>query len=168
MYYFHIKDEQIISKGQAKMLDDILNIEVSQDVYDNSEQYIYQNGEVVLNPNYEAEQAEARRKEFNKAFFNTSLGFIRREVSMLDGTTKTFLTDMLPPLVVGFPILAYDEPDFTQDVNMVDYQKQVVVTEQFLAECKNQLIIDFYGFNPMEMNTDSETPSDEVEGEVAE
>ncbi len=168
MYYFHIQDEQIISKGQAKMLGDIINIEVLKDVYDNSEQYIYQDGEIVLNPNYEAEQSEARRKEFNKAFFNTSLGFIRREVSMLDGTTKTFLTDMLPQLVVGFPILAYDEPDFTQDVNIVDYQKRVVVTEQFLAECKNQLIIDFYGFNPMEMNTDSETPSDEVEGGVVE
>lgn len=168
MYYFHIKDEQIISKGQAKMLGDIRNIEVPKDVYDNSEQYMYQYGIIVLNPNYEEEQSEARRKEFNKAFFNTSLGYIRREVSMLDGSTKTFLTDMLPQLVVGFPILAYSEPDFTQDVNMVDYQKQVVVTEQFLAECKNQLIIDFYGFNPMEMNTDSETPSDEVEGEVAE
>lgn len=113
------------------------------------------------------QKAQARQEQFNNAFFNTSLGYIRREVSMLNGTTKTFLTDMLPQLVIGFPILAYNEPDFTQDVNMVDYQKQVVVTEQFLAECKNQLIIDFYGFNPMTINTDSETPSDEAEGGVA-
>lgn len=124
-------------------------------------------GEPQVDPDYEVKQAQARQEQFNKAFFNTSLGYIRREVSMLDGTTKTFLTDMLPQLVVGFPILAYNKPDFTQDVNMVDYQKQVIVTEQFLAECKNQLIIDFYGFNPMTINTDSETPSDEAEGEVA-
>jgi len=169
IYYVFVEDEQIIGKGQAKCLNvEIQNIEVPEDVYNNLDHYIYKDGKIVINPNYEEEQAEARREEFNKAFFNTSLGYIRREVSMLDGTTKTFLTDMLPQLVVGFPILAYDEPDFTQDVNMLDYQKQVVVTEQFLAECKNQLIIDFYGFNPMEMNTDSETPSDEVEGEVAE
>lgn len=118
-----------------------------------------------VDPEYETKQIQARQQAFNKAFFSTSLGYIRREVSMLDGSAKTFLTDMLPLLVVGLPILAYNEPDFTQDVNMVDYQKQVVVTEQFLAECKNQLIIDFYGFNPMV--TDSETPSDEAEGGVA-
>lgn len=163
-YFFHINDEKITGKGQVKCLNAI-NIEVSQDVYNNSEKYIYQNGEVILDPDYEAKQIQARQNAFNKAFFATSLGYIRREVSMLDGSAKTFLTDMLPLLIVGLPILAYNEPDFTQNVNMVDYQKQVVVTEQFLAECKNQLIIDFYGFNPMV--TDSETPSDEVEGGVA-
>lgn len=161
---------------------DVLNIEITDEVFNNWQMYIYKDSEIILDPEYEAKQALARQKQFNKAFFNTSLGYIRREVSMLDGTTKTFLTDMLPQLVVGFPILAYNEPDFTQDVNIVNYQKQVVVTEQFLAECKNQLIIDFYGFNPMEISsgsdepidgsdtvvvTDSETPSDEVEGGVA-
>ena len=122
-------------------------------------------GKPQVDPEYEAKQIQARQEAFNKAFFATSLGYIRREVTMLDGSAKTFLTDMLPLLIVGLPILAYNEPDFTQEVNMVDYQKQVIVTEQFLAECKNQLIIDFYGFNPMV--TDSETPSDEAEGEVA-
>lgn len=144
---------------------DILNIEITDEVFNNWQKYIYQNGEIILDPDYEAKQIQARQEAFNKAFFATSLGYIRREVTMLDGTTKTFLTDMLPQLVVGFPILAYNEPDFTQEVNMVDYQKQVIVTEHFLAECKNQLIIDFYGFNPMV--TDSETPSNEGEGEVA-
>ena len=163
-YYFHIKDEQIASKGQVKALN-LENIEVTQEVYNESEKYICQNGEIILDPEYEAKQIQARQEAFNKAFFATSLGYIRREVTMLDGSAKTFLTDMLPLLIVGLPILAYNEPDFTQDVNMVDYQKQVVVTEQFLAECKNQLIIDFYGFNPMVI--DNQTPSDKAEGGVA-
>jgi hypothetical protein len=130
------------------------------------DEYVLDGEEYVLKDEYwETEQIQARQEAFNKAFFSTSLGYIRREVSMLDGSAKTFLTDMLPLLVVGLPILAYNEPDFTQEVDMVNYQKQVVVTEQFLAECKNQLIIDFYGFNPMV--TDSETPSEiEAEGGV--
>lgn len=117
-------------------------------------EYVLDGEEYVLKDEaWEEKQAQERREEFNKAFFKTSLGYIRREVSMLDATTKTFLTDMLPQLIVGFPILAYEEPDFTiENVNMVNYQKQVIVTEEFLKECKDQLIIDFYGFNPMETN----------------
>lgn len=106
-------------------------------------------GEIIFNDNWEEEELKAKEDAFNKAFFKTSLGYIRREVSMLDGTKKTFLTDMLPQLVAGFPILAYEKPDFTEAVDILDYQKQVFVTDEFINECKNQLIIDFYGFNPM-------------------
>lgn len=149
-YYFYVENEKINGKGQAKCLN-LTCVEVTQEIYNDFEadKYIYKNGEIVLNPQFEEIKAQARKDEFNSAFFYTSLGYIRREVSMKDGTTKTFLTDMLPQLVVGFPILAYEEPDFTNDVNVLDYQKQVMVTEEFLKECKDQLIIDFYGFNPM-------------------
>ncbi len=188
--YGYVNSKRIlVGVGVAKCLideynsTDILNIGITDEIFNNWQKYIYQDGEIILDPEYDAKQIQARQEAFNKAFFATSLGYIRREVTMLDGSAKTFLTDMLPLLIVGLPILAYNEPDFTQEVNMVDYQKQVVVTEQFLAECKNQLIIDFYGFNPMEISsgsdepidgsdtvvdTNSETPSSEVEGEVAE
>ena len=61
-YYFHIKENQIIGKGQCKCIgDDLLNIEVSEEVYNNSEKYIYLDGEIILNPNYEQE-LEAKEK----------------------------------------------------------------------------------------------------------
>ena len=46
---------------------DVLNIEVSEEVYNNAQQYgsnyyIYDNGEIILNPNYEQEQAEKERE----------------------------------------------------------------------------------------------------------
>ena len=106
-------------------------------------------GEIIFNDKWKEEELKAKEDAFNKAFFKTTLGYIRREVAMLDGTKKTFLTDMLPQLVAGFPILAYEKPDFTEEVDILDYQKQVFVTDEFINECKNQLIIDFYGFNPM-------------------
>ncbi len=102
----------------------------------------------IIDEDYEAKQAEERKKTFETAFFATSLGWIRRNVSMKDGSTKSFLTDLLPQLVVGIPVLAYALPDFTQEVSIVDYQQKVIVTEQFIQECKNQLYADFYGTNP--------------------
>lgn len=137
----------------VKILGMLTQAEIDENIFDefiaNPTRYKIEDGRIVFNENWEADELKEKEDAFNKAFFETTLGYIRREVTMLDGTSKTFLTDMLPQLISGFPILAYDKPDFTKAVNMVDYQKQVFVTEEFLLECKNQLIIDFYGFNPM-------------------
>lgn len=65
-YYVFIQDGKITGKGQCKCLnEDILNIEVEQEIYNNIEKYIYQDGEIVLNPNYEAEQELKERERIN-------------------------------------------------------------------------------------------------------
>lgn len=108
----------------------------------------------VINGNYEKERVEKLEKEFNKEFFNSSLGYIRRIVHMLNSDTKSFLTDILPLLQVGIPIITYNKPDFktkekpTQNLN-------VLITEEFLQECKNQLLVDFYGSLKAETNKDN-------------
>lgn len=79
---------------------------------------------------------EEKEKRFNKEFFNTSLGYVRRKVSMQTGETKDFLADILPVLEVGVPIIFYD-----RDLN----QSKKMVTEVFLAECKEQILKDFWG-----------------------
>ena len=70
-YYFYIQDNKIIGKGQAKLLNGD-NIEVSQEVYDESEKYIYQDGEIVINPNYEAEQAQKEKERIQELFMTRS------------------------------------------------------------------------------------------------
>lgn len=109
---------------------------------------------LVLNPDWEEEQAARREADFNKAFFNTSLGYIRRAVTMADGSKKDFLSDLLPVISLGVQggksvnILTYDKPPFDVDVtDWTEYQHQVVVTAQFIAECFNQLAIDFLPIN---------------------
>ena len=111
----------------------------------------------VINPNYEQEQAERREAEFNKAFFNTSLGYIRRAVTMADGSKKDFLSDLLPVISMGVQsgmpvnILTYDEPPFDEDVtDWTEYQHQVTVTAQFIQECFRQLSNDFLPINEEE------------------
>ena len=58
-YYAFIENGKINGVGQCKQLTEgVLNIEVEEDINNNIEKYIYLNGEIVLNPNYEAEQAQ--------------------------------------------------------------------------------------------------------------
>lgn len=83
----------------------------------------------------EEEIEEQKREEFFKEFFNTSLGWVRRKVSMKTGETKDFLADILPILQVGIPILTY---------TIDGEQNKVLVTEEFIEECKQQVFNDFY------------------------
>ena len=122
--------------------EDVQNIEVTEDIYNNAKQYgtnyyIYSNGQIIINPDYEAEQEEKRRQEFLASFFNTSLGWVSRKVHMKDGSIKDFLSDILPLLQIDVPIITYNI-DGTQNVG-------VKVTSQFIEECKQQVLIDFYG-----------------------
>lgn len=113
-----------ITEAQAKKIQE-------DDLY-----YVISDGGLIPNPNYEEEKQAREDAEFNKQFFNTSLGYVRRAVTMKDGSKKDFLTDILPLLVAGVPILVY-----TRQLE----QSKVLVTDLFINECKQQLLIDFYG-----------------------
>lgn len=109
---------------------------------------------LVLNPSWEEEQAKKREAEFNKAFFKTSLGYIRRSVTMQNGSKKDFLSDLMPTIKMGLEsgipvnILAYDKPPFDKDVaDWTKYQHIEVVTPQFIQECFMQLSNDFLPIN---------------------
>lgn len=101
------------------------------------------------------EEVEAlREQEFNTQFFNTSLGYIRRKVNMKDGSKKDFLSDMLLQIKAGLElgntikIITYKLPDFSHELTeeyMESLQERKVVTPQFIAECLQQTVTDFYG-----------------------
>ena len=62
-HYAHIRNNEIISKGQCKLkCIDIFNLEISQEIYDNLEKYNYVNGEFVINPDYENQKRIKERK----------------------------------------------------------------------------------------------------------
>ena len=110
-----------------------------------------------LNPDYEDKQAEKREAEFNAEFFQTSLGYIRRSVSMANGTKKDFLSDLLPAISMSVQtgqavnIIAYDKPDFTEEItDWTQYQHIVTATAQFIQECFLQLSNDFLPINEEE------------------
>ena len=157
MYYAFIQDDKINGVGQCECLS-ALNIEITEEVYNgiisDKQLYIWDGEEIILNPNYEEEKARERESEFNKAFFNTSLGYIRRSVTMADGSKKDFLSDLMPTIKMGLEsgipvnILSYDKPPFDRDIeDWTEYQHKVVATPQFIQECFTQLSNDFLPIN---------------------
>ena len=101
-----------------------------------------------------------REEQFNKDFFNTSLGYVRRKVSMATGETKDFLSDLLPTISMGIQmgnpvqIITYDKPDFTQEVtDWTSLQSVKTVTAEFVQECFLQLSNDFKPVNNEETDT---------------
>ncbi len=158
-YYIFVENGNLNGAGQCQQLTEgIENIEVSEEVYnlynEEPEKYIYSaepiegveavGPNIYPNPEYNTIQAQARENKFNEEFFLTSLGYIRRKVTMKDGSTKDFLTDILPLLQAGVPIISYDKPDFTTG-EMPKQNTDKLVTEEFINECKQQVLKDFYG-----------------------
>ena len=114
--------------------------------------YVLQDGVLVINPDYEQEQAEVREKLFNNEFFQTSLGWIRRKVNMKDGSTKDFLADLLLPIKAGLElgqkvvIITYKSPDFTIEYDeeyVISLQERKEATAEFIQECLMQTVADF-------------------------
>lgn len=142
--------------------DTILCIPITEEIYqavsEDMRTYIYdpQSEQIIINPNYEEEVIEERIEQFNKEFFSTSLGWIRRKPTLADGTEDDFLNNDLPLLAIGLmtgsnPVLpiAYQTPDFTQELTkeyMESLQvKNQPITQQFIAECSAVKMRDFTG-----------------------
>lgn len=135
-YYLQIKNDKILSGSMIPVIDeDIQNVEITEEEYI---RYMLDNNSFYVENGVVKEKTEQQKREeiLANQFFNTSLGYVRRQVTMKDGSTRDFLTDILPLLAVGVPILVYS--------NELE-QSRVLVTEPFINECKQQLLTDFYG-----------------------
>ncbi len=95
---------------------------------------------------------EEKQEQFNREFFYTSLGYIRRKVNMSTGETKDFLSDLLPVISMGIQtgqtisIITYSLPDFAQEITteyLETLQTVKNVTTEFIQECFLQLSNDF-------------------------
>ena len=74
-FYATIHNNQIDGKGQSLVSgEEYFSVEISEEVYNNLDRYIWNGSEVVLNPNYEQEQAEKERQRINQ------LSLTKREV----------------------------------------------------------------------------------------
>lgn len=70
MFYIFIENGKINGAGQCPVInEEVGNIEVSEDIYNafakNPDKYIYRDGEIVENPNYEQERAKKEREWFD-------------------------------------------------------------------------------------------------------
>lgn len=126
MYYIFLESGKLNGAGQCPIInEEVENLEVSEDVYnaycETPEKFVYKDGEIVENPNYEEEQAEKRKQAFYTHFIKTSLGNYRLEpkgyanaqqamdVTNTMATALGGLTEQLVPLVIF-----YETPDFSK------------------------------------------------------
>ena len=70
MFYIYIENNQIIGTGQCLCdTESINNIEISEEIYNNYKadklKYVYKNGEIIENPDYERDKQLQRRQELD-------------------------------------------------------------------------------------------------------
>ena len=101
---------------------------------------------------YIQKAASYRQEAFEKDFFNTSLGWIRRVVRMKNGTTRDFLSDLLLQIKAGLEmgvsvdIITYKLPDFTKELDdnyIKSLQETKAATMDFVQECLMQTVADW-------------------------
>ena len=157
MFYIQ-QDNKIVlfDEDKQKLQDTILFMLLYQglEIKEVEEGYVIYDFELMTVEEKEEEQAKKREEQFNKDFFNTSLGYVRRKVSMATGETKDFLSDLLPTISMGIQmgqpvqIIAYDKPDFRQEItDWTVLQNVQTVTADFVQECFMQLSNDFKPVN---------------------
>lgn len=150
-YFVFIANDKIIGKGRCACNGEgITSIPIEPSTYDRLERYSYKNGKLTLNYRYKKKVAELKKNQFNKEFFKTSLGYVRRKVTMANGEIKDFLTDLLPSISLGVQyarpinITVYEEPTFDDtEIKWEELQRTQIATPDFIQECLHQFSEDF-------------------------
>lgn len=129
MYYAFIENEKIIGIGQYPSTDKI-NVDISEEVFNNIEEYVWDGTNIVLNPNFECEQAQQREKEFKSQFFEiVNIGFYRRQPkgysSALESVNTAFNAVSIMGNLPAGTLTFYKEPDYSDPTQC---------TEEWLVE----------------------------------
>lgn len=152
--FYRIRDNKLYDYADYEYANDCLQTDkcTMMEFDRNRENYLIDNGELKELPNLPEVIAERRKNNFEKEFFFTSLGWIRRKVTMKDGTIKDFLSDLLIPIKTGMEmgreveILTYDTPDFSKELTpeyIITLQRRKIAELMFIQECLMQTVRDF-------------------------
>ena len=75
-FFAYIKDNKIDGIGECQCLnEEIINAEITEEIYNNIDHYIWNGTDVAANPNYEKEQEEKEQERINNLTM-TALDFI--------------------------------------------------------------------------------------------
>ena len=161
--FYRIKNNAIYDYADYAYATDCLftNTCTLKSFEENRDLYVIKNGQITPVENAEEVKAKKRKDEFEKSFFCTSLGWIRRKVTMKDGSVKDFLADLLLPIKAGMElgqaaqIITYRTPDFYEEMSleyMESLQENKFPSADFIQECLLQTVKDFRGAETEEGN----------------
>lgn len=123
--------------------DNVKNIEVSEDVYNNREQYIYKNGKIVKNPNYDAEQlAKAKADKYaendtkaSQSRYGKEFTIIIQEQECVFDTKQTTQADLLTAFAVCSTGATYDGWVTNNGVELdLTLEDVALISQSFKAE----------------------------------
>ncbi len=152
--FYTIKNDKLWDFADFKYSDDCLETDIctTNECAKNPEKYIVSDGMLIINPDWNDIQIQKRKENFYRDFFNTSLGWIRRKVTMKDGSVKDFLADLLLPIKAGIElrqeveIITYKNPDFNIEPTveyMESLQERKFANSEFIQDCLIQIVQDF-------------------------
>lgn len=160
-FYLNVQNNKIISASNEPInKGTIKSYKVEEQVYydfiSNEDKYKVENNKIVVNEDFILAQQQQREKGFKEQFFETSLGWIRRQPTLADGTVDNFLNNNLPLFAIALASgqsvvlpVAYNLPDFTKELTE-EYMKTLqihnqTITQQFIQECMVIKMQDFTG-----------------------
>ena len=160
MYYANINSHnRLVNIGLNEMLtdeynsDNVQNIEVSEEVYNayanDHDLYIYDNGEIIPNPNYEEIKASERKTEFESKFIQTLWGWYRKQPKGYANAPQS--VDIIFNIVNASGGFTEQVADMMLFYRQPDYDKPDECTEEWLIEhqykhepCSTQEFMQFY------------------------
>ena len=153
--FYRVKDNKLLDYADYEYAPDckFTDLCTKKEFEKNKENYTFENGIIEEMPNLSEVQAIRRKEEFEKEFFLTSLGWIRRKVNMKDGSKKDFLSDLLLTIKTGMDmnqqvnLIAYKTPNFYQELDeeyMESLRIRTSATYDFIQECIYKTAEDFW------------------------
>ena len=142
-YYAFINNNQIDGTGQCPVLNEnIVSFEITEEVYNNIDQYIWDGSDIVLNPDYDEEQAELREANFKKEFFKVNnFGWYRKQPKGYQSAVESMnvlfnIANVAQGIQAGL-VIFYQEPDFTKPEECTEewlVQHQIVMPAMTVQE----------------------------------
>lgn len=127
MFYAFIKDNKIDGIGQVECLN-MQSVEITEEVYNNIDHYIWDGTEVILNPNYDEEQAEKERLRI--ANLHMTRGDVFRGLLLAKAVTRADMRGLIEAMPEETPeqriakeyaLIDFDEAlEFYRGVALID------------------------------------------------
>ena len=119
--FYRIKENKLYDYADYKYVDDCLttNIITQTELDKHPNKVVVANGILILNPNYEQEQADIREADFKSKFFNIEgFGWYRKQPKGYQSAVESMnvlfnIANVSDGIQAGL-IIFYQQPDFTK------------------------------------------------------
>lgn len=136
-YYLMVEDNIIIGRSQTTSGGDIIDIEVSEEIYNDFEtdKYIYSDGIIILNPNWDNIVAQRRRQELD--LLTLTPADVERALYKAKGMDfedlKGFIAANVPTIDIKALAIEFRAKDFYRGATLADGTRLIDIVGALLG-----------------------------------